>query len=390
MKHILIASVLLIGCLACGSDKNDTSIPDPLSVENLSEASLNVLNESIEDDPSNDLLFYKRALFYYRLKNNAKALADISKAIELEEGKGEYYLLLGQVSYAGGNVIAARDAALKAEAMNEKDPALAVLQSNVYMDLRDSVKYTNYITQTVEMIPFKAEADYVQARRALINKDSVSSIRFLQSAVKKDQDFLPAYKEIIKIYLNKGMYDSSMSYVLNGIRISHQDPLFYEAEGRFFERMKLNGAAESAYMIALKYSDKNPTYYSLLGNLKYRTGDYVKALSWYSLLLQNRPQDLELLKRCGEVAIKGREWSKAVTFYGKLMAKDSSNVNYTNQYKLAVKYANADSTEEIHEEVPVVLSPARQEGEIKRKKDTTNRQNKRSLSKPQTDSTSHE
>ncbi|MDB5258292.1 MAG: hypothetical protein JWM14_2987 [Chitinophagaceae bacterium] len=389
MKHTLIAGVLFIVCFACGSAKNDTSIPDPQNVENLSEASLNVLNESIDDDPSNDLLYYKRALFYYKLKNNVKALADISKAIELEEGKGEYYLLLGQVSYAGGNVIAARDAALKAEGMMEKEPALAVLQSNVYMDLRDSLKYSNYINQTVEMIPFKADADYVQARRALINKDSVTSIRFLQSAVKKDQDFLPAYKEIIKIYLNKGMYDSSMSYVLNGIRISHQDPLFYEAEGRFFEKMKLNGAAESAYMIALKYSDKNPTYYSLLGNLKYRTADYVKALYWYSLLLQNRPQDTELMKRCAEVAIKGKEWSKAVNFYGKLMAKDSSNTHYNNQYKLAVKYANADSTEEIHEEVPVV-SPARQEGEIKRKTDTTNRQNQRSLSKPKTDSTTHE
>ena len=390
MKKIVIASVLCIACFACGSSNNDTSIPDPQSIENLSEASLNVLNESIDDDPSNDLLYYKRALFYFKLKNTAKALADISKAIELEDGKGEYYLLLGQVSYASGNIIAARDAAMKAEGMMEKEAALMVLQSNVYMDLRDSLKYTNYINQTVEMIPFKADADYVQARRALLNKDSSRSIMYLQSAVKKDQDYLPAYKEIIKIYLNKGLYDSSMSYVLNGIRISHQDPLFYEAEGRFFEKMKLFGAAESAYMIALKYSDKNPTYYSLLGNLKYRTADYGKALSWYNLLLQNRPQDIELLKRCAEVAIKGREWSKAVTFYGKLMAKDSSNINFSNQYKLAVKYANADSTEEIHEEQPVVMSPARQEGEIRRKTDTLNRHNRRSLSKPKPDSTAHE
>ncbi len=390
MKYIFIASVLFIGCFACGSANNDTSIPDPQSIENLSEASLNVLNESIEDDPSNDLLYYKRALFYYKFKNNAKALADVSKAIELEDEKGEYYLLFGQVSYASGNVIAARDAALKAEGMMEKEPALAVLQSNVYMDLRDSLKYTNYINQTVEMIPFKADAYFVQARKALINKDSVRSLYFLQEAVKKDQDFLPAYKEIIKIYLNKGMYDSSMSYVLNGIRISHQDPLFYEAEGRFFEKMKLSGAAESAYLIALKYSDKNPTYYSLLGNLKYRTAEYAKALSWYSLLLQNRPQDLDLMKRCAEVAIKAKEWSKAVAYYGKLMAKDSSNAQYSTQYKLAVKYANTDSTEEIHDEVPVLLSPARQEGEIKRKRDTTNKQNHRSLSTPQTDSTTHE
>ena len=390
MKNIIIASILFIGCFACGSSKNDTSIPDPQAIENLSEASLNVLNESIDDDASNDLLYYKRALFYFKLKNNAKAFTDISKAIELEEGKGEYYLLLGQVNYASGNIIAARDAAMKAEGMIEKEPALMVLQANIYMDLRDSIKYINYINETVEMIPFKADADYVQARKALINKDSIRSIRYLQSAVKKDQDFLPAYKEIIKIYLNKGMYDSSMSYVLNGIRISHQDPLFYEAEGRFFEKMKLYGAAESAYMIALKYSDKNPIYYSLLGNLKYRTADYTKALSWYGLLLQNRPQDLELLKRCGEVAIKGKEWSKAVMFYGKLITKDSSNTNYNNQYKLAVKYANADSTEEIHEEVPIVMSSARQEGQIKTKTDTLNRQKNRSLSRPKPDSTSHE
>jgi tetratricopeptide (TPR) repeat protein len=379
-----------MGCLACSSPTNDTSIPDPQAIENLSEASLNILNESIDDDPSNDALYYKRALFYFKLKNNAKALLDISKAIELEEGKGDYYLLLGQVSYAIGNTIAARDAALKAEAMMDKVPALMVLQANVYIDLRDSLKYNKYIEQTVEMIPFKADADYVQARKALINKDSVRSIRFLQLAVKKDQDFLPAYKEIIKIYLNKGLYDSSMSYVLNGIRISHQDPLFYEAEGRFFEKMKLNGAAESAYLIALKYSDKNPTYYSLLGNLKYRTADYVKALSWYSLLLQNRPQDLELLKRCAEVALKGKEWSKAVTLYGKLIAKDSSNTSYNHSYKLAVKYANSEPGEEIHEELPVVVSTVRKQGEIKTKTDTLTRQNQRSLSKPQTDSTSHE
>ncbi|HSZ73085.1 MAG TPA: tetratricopeptide repeat protein [Cytophagaceae bacterium] len=390
MKNKIIIGLLSIFSFACGSNKNDTSIPDPYAIENLSEASLNVLNESIDDDQSNDVLYYKRALFYYKLKNNSKALADISKAIELDDAKGEYYLLLGQVSYASGNIIAARDAAVKAESSMDKVPALMVLQANIYMDLRDSLKYTRYIDETVQMIPFKADADYVLARKALINKDSVSSIRYLQSAVHKDPDFLPAYREIIKIYLHKAMYDSSMSYVLNGIRISHQDPLFYEAEGKFFEKMKLYGAAESAYQIALKYSDKNPTYYSLLGNLKYRTGDYVKALTWYNLLLQNRPQDIELLKRCAEVATKGKDWSKAVVFYGKLMAKDSSNTNYMTQYKLAVRYANMDATEEIHEESPVIMSATRQEGEIKSKTDTSGSQRLRSLGKPKTDSTTNE
>ena len=226
MKYLsLVCLCILIWASGCQSKNNETTIPDASSVENLTEASLNILNESIEDDPSNDFLHYKRALFYFHHHNYTKALVDINKAIEIEEDKGEYYLLQGQANYEDGNLVLAKEAALKAESLLDNVPALMVLQSNIYLDLKDTLKYNSYISKTVLLIPFKADADFVQARKYLIDKDSVRSLAFFQSAVKKDPDYLPAYKEIIKIYMNKAIYDSSMSYVLNGIRISHQAPL---------------------------------------------------------------------------------------------------------------------------------------------------------------------
>jgi tetratricopeptide (TPR) repeat protein len=345
MKPILFVILSVVIFLnACGSKNDETSIPDSAAVENLSEASLNILNESIDDDPSNDLLYYKRALFYYHRHNISKALLDINKAIEIEEDKGDYYLLQGEAYYENGNLLLAKEASLKAESLLENVPALMVLQSNIYLDLKDTVKYNAYINKTVQLIPFKADADFVLARKYLITKDSVRSLAFFQSAVKKDPDYLPAYKEIIKIYMHKAMYDSSMSYVLNGIRISHQTPLFYEAEGRFFEKIRLFGAAESAYLIALKYSNKNPEYYKLLGELKYRLNDYVKALSWYSLLLANNPRDLSLLNKCADLAFRGKEWSKASYYYAKLMEIDATNDSYKNYHQLAIKHAYQTDT----------------------------------------------
>lgn len=368
MKHPVVLIVIAVWLSACGSKNNETSIPDASSVENLSEASLNVLNESIDDDPSNDFLYYKRALFYYSHHNFPKALLDINKAVELEEDKGDYYLLQGEVNYASGNLLLAKEAALKAESLLDNVPALMVLQSNIYLDLRDTLKYNSYINKTVQLIPFKADADYVMARKYLIDKDSVRSLNYLQSAVRKDPDYLPAYKEIIKIYMNKAMYDSSMSYVLNGIRISHQLPLFYEAEGRFFEKVKLYGAAESAYLIALKYSNNNPEYYKLLGDLKYKTNDHAKALSWYNLLLASRPNDKQLLTLVAESAIKAKDWSKATYYYSKLMGLDSLNRTYKQNYQLAIKNAYRTDTlahQELHEE-PVLSEE--QETKLKPKK----------------------
>jgi|GEM_PF-4390044 len=354
MKYIFLLFTLLGFVLtSCGSKNNETTIPDASSVENLSEASLNVLNESIEDDPSNDFLYYKRALFYYRHQNFPKALIDINKAIELEDDKGDYYLLQGEVNYANGSLLVAKEAALKAESLLDNIPALMVLQSNIYLDLRDTLKYNAYINKTVQLIPFKADADFVMARKYLIDKDSVRSLNYFQSAVRKDPDYLPAYKEIIRIYMHKAMYDSSMSYVLNGIRISHQAPLFYEAEGRFFEKVKLYGAAESAYLIALKYSNKNPEYYMLLGDLKYKIHDYNKALSWYSLLLANKPSDKELLKLCAVSAYNGKEWSKASSYYAKLMDSDSLNASYKQYYQLSVKHSYSTDTLDLHDAISV-------------------------------------
>ncbi len=379
MKHtVFLILWMTVFFNACGSKNNETSIPDASSVENLSEASLNILNESIEDDPSNDFLYYKRALFYYRHHNFPKALLDINKAVELEDEKGDYYLLQGEINYASGNLLLAKEAALKAESLLDDIPALMVLQSNIYLDLRDTLKYNTYISKTVQLIPFKADADFVLARKYLIDKDSVRSLNYLQSAVRKDADYLPAYKEIIKIYMNKAMYDSSMSYVLNGIRISHQLPLFYEAEGRFFEKVKLYGAAESAYLIALKYSNNNPEYYKLLGDLKYKTNDHLKALSWYNLLLAARPGDKELLTLVAESALKGKDWSKATYYYSKLIGLDSLNKTYKQNYQLAIKNAYRTDTlahQELHEE-PVlngeeVIKPKPQKVSIPVKSDST-------------------
>lgn len=361
MKYnILLISILTSLLYACGTKNNEVTIPKASSVENLSEASLNILNEAIEEDPSNAFLYYKRALFYSHHHSSAKALLDINKAVELDDEKGDYYLLQGEVYYATGNVLLAKEAATKAETILDNVPALMVLQSNIYLDLRDTIKYNQYIHKTVQLIPFKADADFVQARKYLIDKDSVRSLNYFQSAVQKDADYLPAYKEIIKIYMNKAMYDSSMSYVLNGIRISHLDPLFYEAEGRFFEKVKLYGAAESAYLIALKYSNNNPEYYKLLADLKYQQNDYNKALNWYSQLLLVRPRDKEVLIRCAESSFKAEKWSKASSYYAKLIRSDTLNSSFIHHYKIAVKKAyDEDSLYAVKEEnTSVEVQPA--------------------------------
>jgi tetratricopeptide (TPR) repeat protein len=122
--------------------------------------------------------------------------------------------------------------------------------------------------------------------------------------------------------------------------------LFYEAEGRFFEKVKLYGAAESAYLIALKYSNNKAEYLQLLGDLKNKQYDYKNALSWYAQLFKQRPDDVKLLQTCAITAYNARAWSKASFYYGKLLVIDSLNSSNKQHYQYAVKQAyDTDSIE---------------------------------------------
>ena len=346
MKRILLLLSLSTAFMwSCSKDKSETDFPDTLPMENVSEAALNVLNEAIDDDPSNDNLFYKRAKYYAANLKFKSALDDINKAIELNGEKGEYFLMQGDLYLELGNLKEAEAAALKAESLMESTPALVYLLSNIYLEKQDSIKYNKYVAITRQLIPFKAEADYVYGRKLLSEKDSSHAMNHFQSAVKKDQDFLPAYKEIIKMYMNKGMYDSSISFVLNGIRISYQYPLFYEAQGKFYEKYHLYGAAESAYLIALKYSPNKQVYYKLLGDLNYnKRYDYTKAHGWYAQMLKEAPNDEPTLKRCAESAYNSKDWQQSLTYYYKLKSIDTLNVQYKKLYEQSVKYAEQKDT----------------------------------------------
>ncbi len=94
MKHKITFFLILpfVGLLfACGNGEENS---EPTTVQQAPDPAIVKLSEEIHKEPNNPELYAQRGELYYQLQNYDQAIADLSKAIELDSLQPQYYHLL--------------------------------------------------------------------------------------------------------------------------------------------------------------------------------------------------------------------------------------------------------------------------------------------------------
>ena len=100
MKHQTLILILLLPLFAALTGCNNSTPTENMSNEDI----LNVLDIKIHKHPKDDNLYYDRAKIYLQLNRVNDAIADLSRAISINDKEFKYHTLLGDAYFANGDV----------------------------------------------------------------------------------------------------------------------------------------------------------------------------------------------------------------------------------------------------------------------------------------------
>ena len=282
MKKIKTLFILLIPALlalaSCGSH-NDTS--------NMSaEESLRVLDIQIHKHPKDDNLYYNRAKIYFELSRTNDAIADLSRAIALNDKKPEYHMLLGDAYLANGNI---------EQSYASLQRALELSPDNLeaLLKLGEIAYYSHNYDRAMESLS-RVTAKDPQNRTALFMKgfiyketgDTTSAITLLRKVCDLYPNYEPAFEELGVLYATH--HDPlALEYLSTAIRIDPNNTNALYALAMYYQELNQMDKAEETYKQIL---DINANHADAWHNRAYielfTYGDYAQAIEYFTHAIQ--------------------------------------------------------------------------------------------------------
>jgi tetratricopeptide (TPR) repeat protein len=343
---------------SCKQDKGNESMPAN-KVDGSYEPQLNYLNQSIEEDPDDDELLSKRARLFLNIYRYPEALNDIKKAVEINSNNGEYYLLLSQVSFVMRNYYECIKAAEKAEGLGVDNPELPILQARVYWETGDTSRSNIYKLKADQITPFHSDLTLLKGKQAASKGDSALAVTCFLSSIKTDSRNVAAYRNIIRIYLNKGNDDSALFYTLKAREINPHNPDLYYAEGRIYQKKDMKQSALLSYKNCVKTDSLYAPALLQLGYLYFKESNFNEALNYFSRYVKLDNDNKEVYRHLITILNSFNREHATIPYYERLVQLDSTNVGlkYTlqNLYKLYSVEIKPDTTAQVSSNVPPVI-----------------------------------
>jgi tetratricopeptide (TPR) repeat protein len=204
-----------------------------------------------------------------------------------------------------------RRAPLKIEAASEKeipgtvDGLAELIRKNLAVspDVLKELRASSFQPSSKSL---PALRDYNQGAQLLRDGKNLDAVKSFQSAIKEDPRFALAYSRLAETDSALGYDSDAEKYSRRAVELSQQLPLAekYLIEANHARIIKDNKKAIEAYEnLAKTFPDNSDVEYAL-GSLYVDEGDYDKARTQFSKILQSDPKNIKALWQMGGVEIR--------------------------------------------------------------------------------------
>ena len=281
MKHLksLILLFISILCFAgCQHNSSNSNLTD--------EEFLKVLDVKIHKHPKDDNLLYERSQIYMRMGRVNEAIADLSRAISINDKELKYHMSIGDAYFANGDV---------EHSYQSLQHALELSPDNLdaYLKMGEIAYYSRDYDRAMDNLG-KVTAKDPQNRTALFMKgfiyketgDTVSSIKLLRKVCDLYPEYEPAFEELGVLYATHkdGM---AVEYLTTALRIEPENNNARYALAMFYQDVNQMDKAEDLYKQMLDIDANNKNAWHNRGYIQLFTyGDYPVAVEYLTRAIQ--------------------------------------------------------------------------------------------------------
>lgn len=212
--------------------------------------------------------------------------------------------------------------------------------SNLYYSQQDTVKVALQLTPEME-----AEQDYNKGLVALKNKDFNTAANLFSKCLAAKPNFDKALSNRAIAFGNLKRYNEALTDINLAINASPQNADNYFNKSIIFQGMNLLDSQHVALDQCLKLNGIHPEASYYKGLLSYEARDYDKAIGYYSISINAKPDYAFAYNDRGSAKRAKEDYEGAVADYIKALLIDSGLVfvynNLGSSYRLNKKYDQA-------------------------------------------------
>lgn len=332
-KYALIPCVsFLLICFAdsCKNPKADKDKPSmavidttPLGKE-IGEISL-----KIGADPSNANLYNERAKLHLKRMDVANAMMDMSKVMELDTTKADYFLTLADVHFAANKSGKSKAALEKCLSLDPTNIKAQEKLSELYFYVRKYDESIAYLDKILKSDIHNAKAYFMKGMNYKEKGDTTKAISSFQTAIEQRQDYYDAYQQLGMIYLAKSD-PLAFQYYEGALRINPRSEEALYGRAMYYQEVKHDyDKAIQDYTSILQINPKNASADFALGFIHYQ---YLKVYD-------------ESIKHYSRAIVAAPDWPEAVfnrgLAYETLGNISAAKVDYQKALELRPDYVNA-------------------------------------------------
>ena len=300
MKRLFIALVfpLLLAYYGCGDSKkaeiiNKSNFADSIKVAK----ELQVLNEQISKAPNNADLYYKRSLVYIGIKQLKPAYEDITKAVQIDSTKSEYYIPLSDVFFATVQTRMAKQALETSIRLNPNNTDALLKLAELYLYVQKYGDAMDFVNKALKINVHLAKGYFIKGMIYKESNDSAKAISSFQTVIEQDPEYYNAYMQLGLLYGAK-KNPLAIGYLTSALKINPLSVEALYARGYFYQQL----------------------------------GAYLAAIKDYEMLLQIDPKNKSALYNCGVICTENINKPKeAIQYLTRAISLDST---YAEAYYL--------------------------------------------------------
>jgi tetratricopeptide (TPR) repeat protein len=263
-------------------------------------------------DPKSALAYYTRAKIYSDRNQDAAALPDAMKVVELQPQNARGRLLLGKI------LLRAPQGESPEQTKERCRRAIATLEPLLEMSAEDSETLfllsrayecagtTDQAQKTLAAFESSSKNDretkenqtqakhlVQQANELALKNDFAGSLDLLQQAIAKDATYGAAYSQLAKLYYSAGDIDKASEAISQALERDPYQPDFLYVQGKIFEKQGKLDEALSAFQRTTIVNAKESDAFFEMGAIYEQRGDREHAMAAYKQAATLSPDDPE-------------------------------------------------------------------------------------------------
>ena len=284
---LFIAPLLILSACHFSGEKKSTPAR---SVADEGKSRKEILDGNILSDSLNPEYYCLRSQYYLEQMEVNEALADIRKAIQLDENNADYFVALSDIYLAMGRVPNCLESLNKAQELEPGNNNALLKLAKVYLILKDYQNTFAFTKKALDYDLLNPEAHFIRGYAYMELGDTALAIQNFQMAADQDQDYYEAYTELGALYAAMGN-QLATSYLQTATRIDPNKEEAYYLLGMTYQEQENIPKATETYEKLLVISPEFKEAYYNLGyiNLVY-LNDFGTAAGYFTKAVELDPK----------------------------------------------------------------------------------------------------